>query len=164
MRPFFVKLFSTPSRHLPGVISLFFTFLLFLSVSGYFIEEKSALDKLFATGTGFFAGMVGGGVLGWVIGGFGVVAMGTGVGVGALGAIAIGATVGALFGGLTGASFSFVQMLRNPSDFDVNWLGLVLALLVSAIVFFCFKLALLKVPTLLRRGSGKNPKLISHER
>jgi hypothetical protein len=157
MRQFFAKLLSTATRHLPSVISLFLTFLFFLSVSGYFIEEKSALDKLFAPGVGFFAGMLGGGVLGWLIGGVGVVAMGTGVGVGPLGAIIIGGAVGAIFGGLTGASFSFLQMLRNPGDFDVNWLGISLVLLVSLGVFFSLRLAMQRIPTLMRRSAEKDP-------
>lgn len=153
MKPFLGKLLSIANQNLPKAVSLFLTILFFLSVSGYFIEEKSAFDKLFATGTGLFAGMVGGGVLGWIVGGVGVVAMGTGFGVGALGAIFVGATVGAIFGTLTGASFSFLQMLRNPGDFDVNWLGLALVLLVSVCVFFILSLALQKVLALVRRSA-----------
>jgi len=150
MKKFFGKLMVITSRYLPALFSLFLAILFFLVVSGYFIAERGIIAKLFATGAGFFSGMIGGGLLGWVVGGFGVVAMGTGVGVGALGAILIGAAMGAVFGGLTGASFSFVQMLRKPSDYDVNWLALLVVLLGSVVVFFAIRLVLRKVPGLVR--------------
>lgn len=152
MKFVFAKFISIAIQRLPGIVSLFLTLLFFLFVSGYSVEEKSTLDKLFATGTGFFGGMVGGGIIGWLVGGFGVVAMGTGVGVGALGAIAVGGAIGAIFGGLTGASFSFVQMLQNPSDFHVNWIGLPITLLASICLFFILRLALQKMPILMRRS------------
>ena len=64
----------------------------------------------------------------------------------------IGNTIGAIFGGLTGASFSFVQMLQNPSDFHVNWIGLPITLLASICLFFILRLALQKMPILMRRS------------
>lgn len=157
MRQTFGRLLSTATRHLPSVLSLFITVLFFLVVSGYFIQEKSILGKLLAPGVGFFTGMLGGGVLGWFIGGVGVVAMGTGIGVGALGAIVIGGAVGAIFGGLAGASLSFLQMLRNPRDFDVHWLGVTSVLLVSFVIFFALRLAMQRIPALVRRSAEKNP-------
>ncbi|MEB8388513.1 hypothetical protein OO012_14900 [Rhodobacteraceae bacterium KMM 6894] len=156
MRQMFLRLISFASRHLPDLVSLFFAILFFLLASGYFIEEKSALAKLFVTGAGLVTGMVGGGVLGWVVGGVGIVAMGTGVGIGALGAIVIGGTVGAVIGGLTGASFSFVNMLLNPGDFDVSWLGLGMVAIGSAVVFFLLRLVLRKLPKLVRKNQAES--------
>lgn len=138
-------------RYLPEFLSLFCAIVFFLVVSGYFIAEKGALEKLYATGAGFFGGMVGGGVLGWLVGGFGVVAMGTGVGVGALGAVVLGGIVGAVLGGLTGATFSFVQMIRNPSDYNVNWLALAVVLAGATIVFYLTRWLLRKLPSVLNK-------------
>lgn len=156
MKSVFEKILVVANRHLPTLFSLVVATLFFLVISGYTITEKSMIAKLLTTGAGFFGGMIGGGVLGWIVGGFGLVAMGTGVGVGALGAIVIGATVGAVFGGLTGASFSFVQMLRNPADYDVNWIALVMVFFGSVAVFYAVRWALRKVPKLVRGlGIGK---------
>jgi hypothetical protein len=142
---------SVAYRHLPDLFSLFLAILFFLVGSDFFITEKSMLSKLYATGTGFAAGMVGGGILGWIVGGVGIVAMGTGIGVGSLGIVLVGGAVGAVLGTLTGASFSFFQMLSNPGDFNLNLPGLALVLIGSAIVFF-------GVRWLLRRMAGLSRK------
>lgn len=135
MKKFLERLLAIAGRHLPDILALFVSILFFLVVSGYFITEKGTVEKLFATGAGFVGGMVGGGILGWIVGGIGVAAMGTAVGIGAVGAVVVGGIAGAILGTLTGASFSFVQMLRNPSDFNVNWLALLLVLIGAALVF-----------------------------
>jgi len=145
------------------MIAFFLAALIFVYVSEFFIEEKSVLGKMWATGAGFFGGMVCGGVVGWLVGGFGVVAMGTGVGVGALGAIAVGAIAGAILGGLTGASFSLLQMVLSPGDYDVHWLGLALVLLLAVGLFFILRRALNKVVTIALRDAKKALRRISHE-
>lgn len=130
------RLLAIAGRHLPDIIALFVAIVFFLVASGNFITEKGFLDKLFATGVGFVGGLVGGGILGWIVGGIGVAAMGTAVGIGAVGAVLIGGIAGAILGTLTGASFSFLQMLRSPSDFNVDWLALALVSIGAAMVFF----------------------------
>jgi hypothetical protein len=136
MKKFLEKLLAIAGRNFPDILAFFVAILFFLLVSGYFITEKGTIEKLFATGAGFVGGMVGGGILGWIVGGIGVVAMGTGIGIGAVGAVVVGGIAGAILGTLTGASFSFVQMLRNPSDFNVNWFALLFVLIGAALVFF----------------------------
>ncbi|MCA0906069.1 hypothetical protein LCM27_06625 [Ruegeria marisrubri] len=157
MKSMMGNLLSFAARHLPDLLSAFCAIIFFLVVSGYFISEKGAFEKLFATGAGFFGGMVGGGILGWIVGGFGVVAMGTGVGVGAVGAIILGGIFGAVLGGLTGATFSFVQMIRNPSDYNVNWLALLLVLFGATIVFLALRWLFKKMPTMLNRNPSSTP-------
>lgn len=151
MKTIIRKMLNFSGRYLPSLLSLLCAIFFFLLVSGYFIAEKGAFEKLYASGAGFFGGMVGGGILGWIVGGFGVVAMGTGVGVSALGAIVLGGVLGAVLGGLTGATFSFVQMIRNPSDYNVNWLALVLVSVGAIIVFFVIRWLLRKMPALLNK-------------
>lgn len=154
------------ASRLPEVLALFFALLFFLVVSNYFITEKGFFAKLLPTGIGFVAGLVGGGVLGWIVGGIGVVAMGTGIGIGAIGAVFVGAVAGAVLGGLSGASFSFVQMIRNPSDFDVQWLGILLVFFASSAVFFGVRYVLRRVPALVRYAWAETSKPVvgSYER
>jgi hypothetical protein len=146
------KFLASVVHHLPDVFSLFLAtgFFLFLVEFSDIVVEKSMFEKLFSTGAGFFAGMLGGGILGWFVGGFGVVAMGTGVGVGAIGAIAIGAAAGAVFGGLTGMSFSFFRIFSNFDDVNINWLGLFMCVIAAAIVFFVVRWLQRRVPALIR--------------
>ncbi|WP_371055134.1 hypothetical protein [Rhodosalinus sp. K401] len=155
MKKLLERSLAIAGRHLPDVLALFISILFFLIVSGYFITEKGLFQKLFATGAGFLGGLVGGGIIGWIVGGIGVAAMGTAVGIGAIGALVIGGITGAVFGMLMGASLSFVQMLRNPSDFDVNWLALAFVLLGAAIVFLAVRWVtnwiIHKMPGLARR-------------
>jgi len=138
------------ANRLPEVLALFFALIFFLMVSNYFITEKGFFAKLLPTGIGFLAGLVGGGVLGWIVGGIGVVAMGAGIGIGAIGAIFVGAIAGAVLGGLSGASFSFVKLMLSPSDFDVQWLGILLVFFASAGAFFGLRYVLRRVPALVR--------------
>lgn len=159
MRKFFENLLAFAGRHLADVLALFMAFLFFFLVSGFFITEKGIFEKLFAPGVGFFGGLLSGGIIGWIVGGIGVAAMGTAVGVGAFGAVLIGGIAGAALGALTGASFSFVQMVRNPSDFDVNWIALLLVFFGAAIVFFLVRWTVqwmvLHLPSLARRFSSQ---------
>jgi len=155
MKKFFEKLLAIAGRSFPEVLALFVSILFFLVASGYFITEKGMLEKLFATGAGFIGGMVGGGILGWIVGGIGIVAMGTGIGIGAVGAVVVGGIAGAVLGALTGASFSFVQMLRNPSGFNVNWPALLLVFFGAAVLFlvgrWLIRCLVHRVPALSRR-------------
>lgn len=132
---------------MPSFLSLFIAIGLFLFVSNYFITEKSFGQKLFPTALGFGGGMLGGGILGWVVGGFGIVAMGTGVGFGAVGAVAIGIVAGAVFGGLTGASFSFLMLLKNPSNFNVEWGGILAVAILTSAIFFALRWLIKKIPS-----------------
>ena len=158
MKKSFERLLAIAGRHFPDIMALFVAILFFLVFSGYFITEKGFLDKLFATGVGFVGGLVGGGILGWIVGGIGVAAMGTAVGIGAVGAVLIGGIAGAILGTLTGASFSFLQMLRSPSDFNVDWPALALVSIGSVIVFFGLRWS---VKWLVKRLPALNSRFLS---
>lgn len=118
----------------------------FFVLSGFFITEKSLVEKLMAPAVGFFGGIVGGGVLGWIVGGVGIAAMGTAVGIGTLGAVLIGGIVGAVIGGLGGTALSFAQFVLNPSAYNANLPAIVMLAVGTAILYFPLRWIFRKVP------------------
>lgn len=94
------------------------TTLLFSAFSSFAIEEKSGLSRLWIGLTSLFVGVSAGGLLGFIVGGVGVAAMGTAVGIPA----AAMAGLGALFGGVVFGSIGtgIGAYLSNPARFEVN--------------------------------------------
>ncbi|MCA0945867.1 hypothetical protein LCM08_13185 [Salipiger pacificus] len=126
-------------RHLPAVFAAFLSVLFVFLVAGLFIEEKSLLSRLVAPAAGFVGGAVIGGGLAATVGGIGVVAMGTGIGIPALAVAGLGAMVGGLLGGAGGFSFELISLMRNPSSFDVQYLGLFGVFIAAIALFFLLR-------------------------
>lgn len=105
------------------------TILFFSTFSSFAIEEKSGLSRLWIGLTSLFVGVSAGGLLGFIVGGVGVAAMGTAVGIPA----AAMAGLGALFGGVVFGSIGtgIGAYLSNPARFEVNQWMLATILLAS---------------------------------
>ena len=136
---FFSKLAAAIRRNSTNILIFVFTLMFFALLSGYAIEEKSILSRIWLGGASFFLGAAAGGLLGFLVGGIGIVAMGTGIGVPALAVSAIGALMGGVFFGAVGTGIG--GYLSDPSRYEVNKLMLlgllVVSFLASALVVFC---------------------------
>ncbi|MBR9839913.1 MAG: hypothetical protein GYB50_18735 [Rhodobacteraceae bacterium] len=128
--------------HFPAVLAGFLALLFVFVVAGFFIEEKSLVARLIAPAAGFVGGAAVGGGVAATIGGIGIVAMGTGVGLPAMAVIGVGTLLGGLIGGVGGFTFELVQFARNPAAFDVDVLGLIAVALVALGLFFLLRMAI----------------------
>ncbi|HRK43159.1 MAG TPA: hypothetical protein PLH11_08970 [Gemmobacter sp.] len=136
---FLSKLAAAIRRNSTKILIFLFTLMFFALLSGYAIEEKSILSRMWIGGVSFFVGVATGGLLGFLVGGIGIVAMGTGIGIPALAVSGIGALIGGVFFGAVGTGIG--AYLSDPSRYEVNKLMLlgllVVSFLASALVVFC---------------------------
>ncbi|NDV52123.1 hypothetical protein [Salipiger sp. PrR003] len=139
--------------YLPSVLAGFLALLFVFAAAGYFIQEKSYLVRLLAPAIGFFGGAAIGGGLAATVGGIGVAAMGTAVGLPALAVIGVGALVGGLLGGVSGFSFELVSFLMNPSAFNVDTIGLIGVVIVALVLFLVIRRVVDRILQWRRRAS-----------
>ncbi|MEO9781291.1 MAG: hypothetical protein ABJH07_09430 [Sedimentitalea sp.] len=128
-------------KHIAVMTGLFFAILSFVYGSEYFIEEKRGVIRIIAPIIGLVSGAAVGGVFGWLLGGIGIAAMGGAIGLSAPFVAILGAIGFSVFLGGIGASVALFRVMRNPSNFYVNWVGLLALLLASIVLFWAIKVA-----------------------
>ncbi|MBP7241552.1 hypothetical protein [Amaricoccus sp.] len=141
----------------PHVLAFVCALLVFLWGFDHVIESKSWIEKTWeAARRGFVGGLVGGTFLGgfttYVIGGIGLAAMGTAVGLGGWIMICAGAGFGAIFGSMLGSGLGFFDWWQNPGAYSINFGRLPILILVSLIfygtVFYATRTALSRITRL----------------
>lgn len=155
MRWIFEGLFSFfwPRRRIFAVLVL--TLLIFAYLAPLGVEQKGFWTRSWLTVTGMIgSGALAGGVAGWLIGGIGIAALGSAVGIPALAVAAVGGLVGgAVFGGV---GSGLMLILQNPDHFTYNFTLLAVLLLASALIANAVVGMLSKLPLWQRRGGDSS--------
>ena len=117
------------------LLIIMLTLAIFSVFAGYAIEERGGLSRMWVSITSFLGGLTAGGLIGMIVGGIGIAAMGTAFG---LPAFAV-AGFGALFGGVLAGSIgtSIFAYFADPSRYELNQLllaGILLASLAAAAI------------------------------
>ena len=137
------------ATHLPSAIGLLVGLAIFSFFFGDFVRTKNwftddLLGFLAPTALGSATGALLGGFAGWTVGGIGIAAMGTAVGLSLLPVIAVGALVGVLAGGFFGSGVTLFKVLTDPGGYVIDYAGL------SALLVACVAAGLVTRAILLR--------------